>query len=446
MSDPSSGGEGAPTDLLVRKDVVSLEPDSPEMVSLREGFRVLRERSDNEPEDPLGLLGQANIHRDSCTHATWWFLPWHRAYLYYFEQILREAARDPSLTLPYWDWTKDPRLPTTFWGRDNPLNDPTRGITPQTPADEGSVGQRVIDEMLGTTDFFAFASERSEDPHAPVGYGILEGTPHNYIHRFVGRGGGNMMNPDRAAQDPIFWLHHANVDHLWAKWVEQNPGRTTTDPDWLGRSFDFFDVRGDRVSVTTAQTLNTNDLNYRYDTQEEVPVIEEGRAAMVAPEYLPEEPLFRSVPERTVISGEPLTVTLNPAEERMGIIADAVGEGPTMLRLQLDGVVPPGNADVGVRVFINLPDADASTPVGDPHYVTTFTFFEHEGPGHEEHANAPKIFYANVTPAVQRLQDADLYTMGDSLEATLVTVPIVPEDEVPEVEIPFEGLSISARG
>jgi tyrosinase len=435
--------------VFVRRDITTLS--DAEVDSLREGFRVLRQRSANNPNSRLGLLGQANIHRDACAHANWWFLPWHRGYLYYFEQILREAAGDPSLALPYWNWTKNPSLPRRFWGANNPLNDPTRAIAPGTPADAGFVGPGIIREIIvETTDFITFASDQSSAPGIPVAYGVLEGTPHNYIHRFAG---GNMRNPDLAARDPIFWLHHANVDRLWTRWVRKHPGQTTTSQSWRQRAFSFFNTQGNPVSITTAQMLNTFDLDYRYDTQR--PSAIEGGRAMVAAEFGPdeeprEEPLLqaRPAPERRVISSEPVTVTLTPSgrlQERMGermAMAEDIAEQATTLRLEVQGVAPPGNPNVGVRVFLNMPEADASTPTDDPHYVSSFTFFEHEG-DHGEHGHGPKTFYANATPAIRRLQEAGLYELGEPLQATLVTVPIVPEGRVEDVEIPFEGLSIS---
>jgi tyrosinase len=441
----------ANANVFVRKDVATLT-DS-EMASLREGFRVLRQRSTNNPNSRLGLLGQANIHRDACSHANWWFLPWHRGYLYYFERILREAANDPSLTLPYWNWTKNPSLPAAFLGADNPLNDATREIGPDATADPGFVGSDVIRTIMVTTNFFTFASERSNDPSVGVGYGILEGNPHNYIHRFVGGENGNMQDPDRAARDPIFWLHHANVDRLWTRWVRKNPGRTTTNQSWHQQAFSFFDTQGNPVSITTAEMLSTFDLNYRYDTQRPS-AIEVGRAMAAAEfgreEEPREEPLFQAAaPERSVISSEPITVTLAPSDrlqqqmgERMAMAEDVAQEATT-LRLEVQGVAPPGNPDVGVRVFLNMPEADASTPTDDPHYVTSFAFFEHEG-DHGEHEHGPRAFYANITPTIRRLQEAGLYSMGDPLETTLVTVPIVPGKQVADVAIPFEGLSISA--
>lgn len=262
-----------------------------------------------------------------------------------------------------------------------------------------------------------------------------------------------MRNPDLAAQDPIFWLHHANVDRLWTRWVRKNPGRTTTNQSWHQQAFSFFDPQGNPVSITTAEMLSTFDLDYRYDTQRPS-AVEVGRAMAAAEfgreEEPREEPLFQgAAPERSVIRSEPITVTLAPSDrlqrqmgERMAMAEDVAQEATT-LRLEVKGVEPPGNPDVGVRVFLNLPEADASTPTDDPHYVTSFAFFEHEG-DHGEHEHGARAFYANITPTIRRLQEAGLYSMGDPLETTLVTVPIVPGEQVADVAIPFEGLSISA--
>jgi tyrosinase len=402
-------------------------------------------------------VAQGRQEGGACSHANWWFLPWHRGYIYYFEQILREAAGDPSLALPYWNWTEHRRLPAAFWGPNNPLNDGTRENGPDAPADKGDVGPRVIREIVGTSDFSTFAGAVSAGPRIRVGSGNLELQPHNHIHNFVGGNNGNMQDPNRAARDPIFWLHHANVDRLWTRWVRKNPGRTPTAQSWRQQAFSFFNKQGNQASITTAQMLNTFDLNHRYDTQRP-PAIEIGRA-MAAAEFGPEEEpreerLFqgRPAPERSVIGSEPVTVTLTPSDrlqERMGeermAIAEDVAQQATTLRLEVQGVAPPGNPSVGVRVFVNMPEADASTSTDDPHYVASFSFFEHEG-DHGEHEHGPTTYYINATPAIRRLQEAGEYRMGEPLETTLVIVPSVPEGRVEDVEIPFEGLSISARG
>ena len=76
--------------------------------------------------------------------------------------------------------------------------------------------------------------------------GGLEGSPHNAVHGLVGgtqRGhdqndpafGGLMGWPDQAALDPIFWLHHANIDRLWESWRKGVPGADPNDVNgWTG--------------------------------------------------------------------------------------------------------------------------------------------------------------------------------------------------------------------
>lgn len=196
--------------------------------------------------------------------------------------------------------------------------------------------------------------------------------------------------------------------------------------------------------------LNTFDLDYRYDTQR-TSAMGIGRA--MAADFGPDEeargePLFQGAAPDAVISSEPTTVTLEPTDRlrqqtsERAAMAEDVAQDATTLRLEVQGVAPPGNPDVGVRVFLNLPGANASTPTDDPHYVTSFAFFEHEGE-HAAHEHGPRAFYANVTPTLRRLQAAGLYNMGDPLETTLVTVPIVPGAQAEDVAVPFEGVAIS---
>ncbi|MBE3049604.1 tyrosinase family protein [Candidatus Bathyarchaeota archaeon] len=46
---------------------------------------------------------------------------------------------------------------------------------------------------------------------------------HDDIHGRTGGSGGHMSSLDVSAMDPIFWLHHCNVDRLWAIWQDLNP-------------------------------------------------------------------------------------------------------------------------------------------------------------------------------------------------------------------------------
>src|SRR6202030_3023551 len=80
--------------------------------------------------DERGYNYQAGIHGlplpISCdiAHGRPIFLPWHRAYLYFFELTLR--GQQPDLTLPWWDWTTNAAIPAAYNNQDvngavNPL-------------------------------------------------------------------------------------------------------------------------------------------------------------------------------------------------------------------------------------------------------------------------------------------------------------------------------------
>ena len=56
------------------------------------------------PQDLRNYNSWAQLHGDECPHGWSIFLPWHRMYLRNFELALQDIV--PSVTLPYWDWTK----------------------------------------------------------------------------------------------------------------------------------------------------------------------------------------------------------------------------------------------------------------------------------------------------------------------------------------------------
>ena len=74
----------------------------PEVDTLRDAFRRIYDL-DQYPDDRRNYNNQALIHQNHCQHGWERFLPWHRAYLYEFEQNLQDFVRD--ITVPYWDWT-----------------------------------------------------------------------------------------------------------------------------------------------------------------------------------------------------------------------------------------------------------------------------------------------------------------------------------------------------
>lgn len=423
-----------PVAARVRKEVNTLS--TTEIAEYRNAVKIQRDRSVANLSDPKGWRGQANIHQDFCPHGNWFFLPWHRAYLYYFEEICREAlGAGSTFALPYWDWTKNPLLPAPFWGPDNALNDLTRELDPNDAIPPEVVGQTVIDNILGITDFETFASskaltQRPNDP--PFGFqGQLESVPHNNVHGFISGNMGSYMSP----LDPIFWLHHANIDRLWTEWVKLHPTETTADVDWLNFEVNsFFDLNGQAAKKKVSDLLSTYALGYRYDTQPEeapvaagpgaaTPVIPQGFVAMVQPHNA-----------ATTVSPLSSPVTLSQAlSDRITTAARANTRSKT-IRLILKDVPVPENQKFLVRVFLNCKNPNPRTPVGDPTYVGSFSFFQHEhatpaaGGGHAGMAAAPRTktssFSFDISEVVRRLEKAGEYQAQGDLKVSLVPVPI----------------------
>jgi hypothetical protein len=145
------------------------------------------------------------------------FLPWHRFFIAWFEQELRRV--DPAVSIPYWDWTTQRQLPAWVLALRPTIATPTRaGIAvDRTAAAKGgpsrsSTGPRDFDnlpsaaEILTVQQIIDYSTFTCE----------LE-MQHNRPHVWVGDGFA-LGNLDESPADFIFFLHHANIDRIWASW------------------------------------------------------------------------------------------------------------------------------------------------------------------------------------------------------------------------------------
>ena len=128
------------------------------------------------------------------------FLPWHRLYLFELEDALRQ--KQPAVTVPYWDYANDNARPDWVWQ--------PPGVVRNTPGAAGSYlpTQEMIDGILLRSSYSSFTF-------------ALERYAHNGVHSWCN---GTISVPSTAAQDPIFWLLHSNVDRIWDKWQLSNTG------------------------------------------------------------------------------------------------------------------------------------------------------------------------------------------------------------------------------
>ena len=247
--------------LRVRKNVDLLTPG--EFNALKVGLIKMKGLPYT---DPTSWVYQAAIHGTVLTdNLTSWntchrvneafvFLAWHRMYLYFFERILRAKSGRANLTLPYWNYKYNPVLHPAY--RDNspgnPLYDATRNATINNG---GSLPGSII---------VAFNNSMEIIPHYTF-QGNLSSGPHGSVHTSVA---GNMTIVSTAAQDPVFWLHHSNIDRLWEEWLSKCGGRVNPiDVAWQNRTFTFFDETGAAVNINCSQVVAiATQLNYKYDS------------------------------------------------------------------------------------------------------------------------------------------------------------------------------------
>src|SRR5262245_17459414 len=236
--------------VLVRRDVTKL---GEEWHPVLRAYALAVGRMADLPEtDPRSMQYQASVHGvgdetdpppddflSQCQHNCWYFLPWHRWYLYYFEQIVRSMFADideideavaQDWALPYWDYAQPgaAELPPEFanptlWNGDpNPLFDPSR--LPDVNSRDAAVDplEAVPPPSAFTQPFSVDFPNAASFGGSSAGWqhfveagaiaGALEGQPHNTVHGFVG---GNMWRFATAGLDPVFWLHHCNIDRYW---------------------------------------------------------------------------------------------------------------------------------------------------------------------------------------------------------------------------------------
>ncbi|MGC9538148.1 tyrosinase family protein [Streptomyces sp. UG1] len=186
-----------------------------------------------------------------AAHMTPSFLPWHRRFLLDLEEALRRV--DDSVTVPYWDWTRDRKTTSLPWtdellgGNGRPGD---RRV--MTGPFAHATGNWTIRAGVTAGDFLTRDLGRSRDPiklptkadlkdamddpvydvapwNSTVSKGFrnkLEGwgsgrdswRNHNRVHRWIG---GTMLG-GASPNDPAFWLVHAFLDMQWSRWQRRH--------------------------------------------------------------------------------------------------------------------------------------------------------------------------------------------------------------------------------
>ncbi|MEQ9609972.1 MAG: tyrosinase family protein [Kiloniellaceae bacterium] len=493
---------------------------------LRYAFRELFNLN-KWPDDSRSYNNLALIHQNHCQHGWERFLPWHRVYLYEFEQGLREFC--PDVTMPYWEFSSEPYGP----GPEGRM-DETRKAIPDAlaalltskgleilkkggvPAAQVKKVKSLLDRPFATqTTFFAAVCKelgiegkdaidayvkeyrrpyidalldgnslwyplrypgqfgestinRRVNYHYPSpndiaqimalrtfrdfgggslyndSFGFLDQNPHNTLHIWTGGANPDYQQPqmpddrNRAVQvsgrrfhkredlysqpsngdmysnltasyDPIFWPVHANVDRLWWAWQQDNPHNLPQDLDGVLTPWAY----------TQRDTLDMHRFGYEYVKKTYVAPV--GTTAAVG--------RFTSkaidIPER-------LRKGFGKAEVRLHRV-------PQLVR------------SCFIRVFLNEPKADATTPLDRKTYAGYAAVFGHGacigGPGHCESQpprlgrprdmNTPRNHRIDVTACARQL-------IGDGAKTLSVTLVVIGADYQEDRELlRLDGVSLN---
>jgi len=443
--------------------------------------------------DPQLNAADAKRYWKQCQHGSWFFLPWHRGYLLALEANIRaeissmpEAPKDWAL--PYWNYFKpnENKLPPAFASADWPDgkgNNPLFVQPRYGPFNDGKVEvpmQYVDLKAMNDHEFTGpgggtspgFGGVDTGFEHGGPTHGGIETQPHDQVHGLVGGGTrakpGAMSIPDSAGLDPIFYLHHANIDRLWEVWQRDPLSKgNPPQPKWVKgpggigeRKFSMPMPGNQPWDYTPGDMTDLAKLGYSYDDlSAAVPTVQPferlqrlGAPATVARAAKGATPVTGKNKELVGASAQP--VKLAGSEARTSVQLDRKVRQKVSASLNAVRAAATPESAAPDRVFLNLENVrgldDATNfqiyvrSPGHPEHlagsVGLFGVSKATAPD-EEHAGQGLNYTINITDIVDEMH------MNNALDVDALQVRIVPLREVPdEAQISIGRISIYREG
>lgn len=454
-----------------------------------------------EQSDPAPKQSDFATYCNQCQHQSWYFLPWHRGYLLAFEAQIRDEIEKlggphDTWALPYWNYFQDGRrvIPPAFrtksWpdgADDNPLFVERRwgemALGPASSFDTEVDLKAMSDPIFtgpGQGGAVGFGGLDTGFNWGGGTSGGIEDQPHNIVHTLIGgehptntlpppnqtvNVPGLMSIPQTAAVDPIFYIHHCNIDRLWESWNNYPSGKPSTGPDdWKNPSQTKWRDGPASIGEREFAMPKPDKSKWVY-----VPKDMEDIAALgySYDDLVPGAPVQTNIlSARLAALGRPELSTL-AADDAMGseTTVEMMGSGsgrvqlagserqsskvqinrPSMERLvmSLDG--GEENTETPDRVFLNLENvrsrsdtvifqvyvglaADAAASDESSQLAGTISLFGalEASSDESEHAGNGITYVLEITDIVDRLY------VGQSLDADQLDIDIVPRGNIPE--------------
>jgi tyrosinase len=235
-------------------------------------------------------------------------------------------------------------------------------------------------------------------------YGAIESDPHNFVHVMVGgdtppNPTGWMFDPAFAALDPIFWVHHCNIDRLWAAWLTVQSNEQERTQPWQNGPFPrqfTMPTPGDGLEVfTPGETLPGERLAPEYDSLTSGTGIappSPDLAAMTGP------PSSKAGASALIGANDrTLTVSDSPVRSEIALIPEPEEPGFA------------STADRAERIFLNVEGVRGNAASGVLNAVIT-------APGEDAHEGAEQTL---VFFGLQKATITDGFHAGNGLSATV---------------------------
>jgi tyrosinase len=304
----------------------------------------------------------------------------------------------------------------------------------------GGLGAKLFYDAAGKID--SFNSVKTPSHHtAPGGSGsfssIIEGQPHNMVHNSIGGAGhidpgpyGNMTN-NLSPVDPIFFLHHGNMDRLWDVWTrkQQKQGKPYLPTGDDAKAFNderflfYMDSEGKPVPATRAGDL-TGMARWDYDYQPGF-----GEDLIV-----PARPTLTATPPITaMLKGQAGSANVSANAVKQHLQANSV----PLLFAEITVERPARPAGHLFQVLVGAPADVTHATAGSPYFAGTISFFGHSA--HGGHMNMAPDTQTFLIPLPQ--QAAAFHAAGNTSAVNIRVVAATGTTEAPVVK----AIAIRAR-